>query len=305
MENLEIKKANSSDYEKFAQWCGVRVESVEKMGMLVCKFGWLFPMYNQDRERTGYRVRWFKLGKGVLPGGHLGLFIPHGTNPAAVEVITEGESDLLAALDLGLVAIARPGAGVLVRETIEYLKPQRFNGITIMADRDESGIGLGEAEKLGEKLFIEQHLIRVILPPEPHKDLRDWYRSENITRSDFWKHADKYPWQATKNNPPGFFRVGNWQLRKGMIGEIGLDGYAVFNIIGSYRGSDGRCRVSRQNIAELMGKSVSAVDRGLKKLRKAGLIEIVLRGNKGRANIYRIHLGPFRFTRNENFVYTF
>ena len=125
-ETLKVKKtkiATKNELKGLANRLGVSVESLEQLEGSIFKAGWLFPMRDGKGEITGYHIRWFKGGKGVEEGGHLGLFIPKGTNTAGIQIITEGMSDLAVALDLGFCAIGRPCASACVPETVEYLRP--------------------------------------------------------------------------------------------------------------------------------------------------------------------------------------
>ncbi len=292
-ESLEIKTAQLTDVSHLAEKLGVTVGSLERLDIAICKTGWVFPMRNVEGDIVGHRLRWWKGGKGVLKGGHLGLFIPADAIPSAVTVMTEGESDLAVAMDLGLPAIGRPSATACVAETVRYLTSQEFNGITIIADRDENPAGQEGAEQLAVALLEAKHPVRIVLPPQSCDDLRSWHLAKSLTGAQFWQYAKRFNWHASNDMPPGFFRIANWQLRRGLIGAMGTDAYAVLSIIGSFRDRNGLCAVSRSQIGRLIGKSVSTVDRSLKNLKQQGILELVARGHEGRTNSYQIHIEPF------------
>jgi len=295
---MSITRATRKEIEGLAANLGVSAESLERLDVAVCNEGWVFPMRDGRRRIVGWHLRRWKGSKEVLPGGRNGLFIPEGTCAAAVSHVSEGESDLAAALDLGLGAIGRPGATACVGEVLSYLAPRKFNGVSIISDRDPNGTGQAGAETLAAALLEAGHILRVVLPPEPFKDLREWYRS-GLTTAAFHQHAQTFPWRAPPGTPPGFIQLGNWQLRGGLIQEVGCDGLAVLTAVGSFRGRDGLCRVERDKIGEIIGKSVSTVDRALRRLKENGLLEVVVKGHESRANTYCVHLGPLNWRKGQ------
>ena len=122
----------------------------------------------------------------------------------------------------------------------------------------------------------------------------------HITNKDFWKQAENSSWQVPKRTPPGFTCVGNWQIRGGLVREIGHQALAVLMVIASYRDKDGLCRTSRDDIAELMGVSISTVDKHLPRLKENGLLRVIakgynVRGKDSKVNVYKIHLTPFNW----------
>ena len=206
---IDIFDARKNDFEKIAGKWGVSPETIERMEMQVCGGGWLFPMKDEQGQIFGHRIRWFKGGKGTLEGEHLGLFLPVDTIVGAIQVVTEGESDLAVALELGITAIARPCASACTDMIVKYLAGQRFSGITIIADRDSDDLGFREAEQLAETLLTNRHIVRVILPPEPYKDLRDWFLQANLDTKGFWDHARKFKWKTPADSPPCFFAIAS------------------------------------------------------------------------------------------------
>ncbi|MDB5325940.1 MAG: hypothetical protein JWM57_1509, partial [Phycisphaerales bacterium] len=118
-------------------------------------------------------------GKRCVAGSRLGLFLPatitndnNPPTPPDVLIITEGESDAAAALDLGLAAVARPGCascGALASRYVDDLRPGR---VVIVADADEPG--QRGAETLARCVATYGIPCRVLTPPEGAKDLREW-----------------------------------------------------------------------------------------------------------------------------------
>ncbi len=288
----QIKVAVDRDVENLARELSVSVKSVERLGVLVCNQGWVFPMCDATGKIVGYRLRRWDGTKQTLTGGQNGLFIPIQNVPAMSLYVTEGESDLAAALDLGLPAIGRPGAMGCIDEIVDYLVDVKFNAITIIADRDLNGAGEAGADKLADTLLRNGHIVRVVLPPEPFKDLRDAVRN-GLTSKDFDEHAKRFSWRRPAGTPPGFVAIGNWQIRAGLIREITPNGYAVLSAILQNWDTDDLCRIGRPRIAAIIGMSESTASRALRILKDKGLLEVVKRGHEGRESIYRVHLNPF------------
>ena len=166
---------------RLANRLAVSAESLRRLGI-----GWqveltvyTFPMRDIDGRITGLRTRHPDGGKRCVAGSRLGLFVPatitNDNNLAAppdVLIITEGESDAAAALDLGLAAIARPGCascGLLAGCYVDRLRPGR---VVIVADADEPG--QRGAEALARCVAGYGVACRVLTPPDGAKDLREW-----------------------------------------------------------------------------------------------------------------------------------
>ena len=298
----ETKPAKPFDFKKLSDKLEVEISSLEKLEMKTCRAGYVFPMKNAIGDVIGFRIRYFNSDKyGTTEGSNLGLFIPATTKLSGsvrASIIVEGVSDTAAGLDANLPVIGRPDATSCVSEIVRYFEPQRFNGIVVVADNDENKAGVNGANKLADALLEAGHLVKVILPPEPYGDLRKWHQNTTLTYGIFCTHADKFSWKVPNDTPPGFFCIGNWQVRSGLIKLIGVNGLAVLMEIAAVRGKNNLCQISAPQIEEKLGISRSTVFRALKLLREHGILETVTRGN-GRlyANVYRIHLEPFNYLR--------
>jgi hypothetical protein len=135
-----------------------------------------FPMYDEDSHIIGIRRRFANNSKGCLMGSSLGLFVPEFNYAQEFDLlITEGESDCMAALSYGFQAIGRPNCNSCVGLIIKWLNNKGFNSIVIVADNDAAGI-LG-AKKLAEETAFAGITTKIITPPEEFKDLREWYLS--------------------------------------------------------------------------------------------------------------------------------
>jgi len=133
---------------------------------------WTFPM-RHGTQVVGYRRRLPDGAKVCRTGSRLGLIVPVG-GPRGVGslFVTEGESDLAAAIDLGLDAIARPGCKVC--EDL-VAKVARKRDTVILADADEPG--MAGATSLRDHLLKIARSVVIVRPPGRHKDLREWVRA--------------------------------------------------------------------------------------------------------------------------------
>ncbi|KKN77882.1 hypothetical protein LCGC14_0356190 [marine sediment metagenome] len=119
----------------------------------------------------------------VPPDAHLYILDAerqHGANGSVLSesklpfVIVEGSSDVLAAMDLGYVAIGRPSA----KGGMDLLKemPLARAEIWIIGEND-AGVGKEGMEKTFINLKKLSKNIRYVLPPKGIKDLRQWAKS--------------------------------------------------------------------------------------------------------------------------------
>jgi hypothetical protein len=133
---------------------------------------WTFPMRHGSKI-VGYRRRTPDGAKLCLTGSRLGLIVPEGGPTGQGSLfVTEGESDLAAAVDLHLDAIARPGCKVcsdLVGQAA------RRRDVVIVADAD--GPGIEGAEALRATLLKIARSVVIVRPPGRSKDLREWVRA--------------------------------------------------------------------------------------------------------------------------------
>jgi hypothetical protein len=143
----------------------------------------LFPMYGRNAEGDwvvcGIRTR-VGSKKAAIVGSRNGLLIPgrpdwpeFRSRPDRKRdlYIVEGESDLAAAISLGLQAIARPGCLAVEQQAVEYAAD-----CDVVIVRDNDGPGREGAERL-RGLILKRGRARscvTISPPPRHKDLREW-----------------------------------------------------------------------------------------------------------------------------------
>ena len=248
----------------------------------------------------GWRLRPAKDAhqKHAVEGSKTGLFIPQGVSAASAELICEGESNTAAALTLGFGAIGRPSATGGIEELLAFLRACPVACPCIAADND--AVGTDGAETLGDSFRAAGIPSRLLVPPEPHGDLRDWLRA-GLTREALAEAIQKCPilWPEPMLWTPGFSPVPNALARRGVIAKIGLGPWALVTLLMSFqRQPEQIVIVTRELLAELLGVSVSTVDRWKGELRKAGLVTWK-RGGTDRADEYRVNLGPRRWKQGQ------
>jgi DNA primase len=133
---------------------------------------WSFPMRDHAGRVCGVRLRSIS-GKFALTGSKQGLFIPRGIEGGTDQLlVAEGESDTAALLDLGFRTIGKPGAGNADDVLAHFLLSTRPSDIVVVADNDD--VGIRRARRLGRRLAADHACVRVIAPPQEHKDARAW-----------------------------------------------------------------------------------------------------------------------------------
>jgi len=279
--------------ESFAEKLGVSVESLKRLGIGFDRYAFTFPMVTAEGEVCGIRTRPLEGGKGTMPGGHLGLFIPEGVTPANVKVICEGETDTAAALTLRVEAIGTPGVGTAIGEAVAFIEQCPIARPCIIADNDPSG--QSGAGNLASALNAVGIPCRILTPPSPHNDLREWKCNGGLTKEKLLKAIDESPmhWPESKSLPPGFVQVPSWLLRKGIAKVVGHGPFALVCLLRSYHGGNGQIHPSRKALADGLGVSVATIDRWKTILKAHGLIDWK-RGRPGWACEYRVDLGPWK-----------
>ena len=154
------------------QSLGVTANSLKRLNVGWDGEAFCFPMADERSHIIGIRRRFGNGKKFCITGSKNGLFIPAGIERAERVVICEGPTDCAAALDLGWSAIGRPNCDSKVAMTVAYV---RQRAVVIIADRDSAG--MRGARKLYEALMSSGSSVRIILPPDQYKDLREWKRN--------------------------------------------------------------------------------------------------------------------------------
>lgn len=280
----------------FAENLGVCRESLQRLGLGFDRYAYTFPMRDADGQICGFRKRPYKdVGqKHSAEGSALGLFIPEGVRPGNVEMICEGESDTPAALTLETQAIGIPGACNCLAEAVAFVGRSPVACPCIMGDADPNGTGTRGAEKLASALHDAGIPCRVLFPPEGCKDLREWLLT-GLTPDGLRQAVKTQPirYPGVLQYPPGFTMLPNALLRQGVVKKIGGGPFALACLIQSFYRPGIAPFPEREQLADLLKVSECTVDRYKAILEQAGILTWK-RGHTGRANEYRVNLGPVR-----------
>lgn len=291
--NTEFQKnIGAKSISKLALNWNVSEESILRLGVGFDTYAYTFPMRNGEGKIIGIRKRPRKdiSRKHAAKDSTLGIFIPEGVKPCNVQLINEGESDVAAALTLGFSAIGTPGAGAVLKQVVRFLQQSPIVCPCITGDNDAAG--MSGAEKLADGLLEGGIPCRVLIPPEPYGDLREWLTRGGLTREGLLRAINAQEIRWPNNWPPGFIgKVPNALLRRGIVARIGQGPFALLCLIRSYYRPGGKVFPAREELARLLGESVSTVDRYKTVLVKAGLLTWK-RGRTGRANEYYVNFGP-------------
>ena len=161
--------------ERFADSLGVTSRSLKRLrvGWSAEHRAWTFPMVDASQRVVGIRLRGTDGRKWSVTGGREGLFVPIDLNVNAEPLlICEGPTDTAALLDLGFQAIGRPSCTGGVRHICQMAHGRH---VVIVADGDPPG--RRGAESLGCVLRAYCRSVRIIVPPDGIKDMRDWKRA--------------------------------------------------------------------------------------------------------------------------------
>jgi len=279
---------------KLARDFGVSMDSLRKLGIGYDKGkdAFTFPMADAAGRIVGlrYRPRKNPHQKYAAEGGQLGLFIPEDVTAGAAEIVNESESDCAAAITLGFGAVALPGAGQCLDALVAFLRQSPVACPCIVGDADEAG--RRGAERAADALLAAGIPCRVLIPPEPHKDLRAWLQA-GLTAGELRKavfaEPVRYPDRAA-GWIPGYSRPSNNFIRRALP-LLGAGPFALAVLLASFDAGNGKVFPDRDTLAKTMDVSAATVDRWKRELAKAGVLRW-LRGRKGRCNEYTINFGP-------------
>lgn len=132
---------------------------------------WTWPMYDGDDQVCGIRTRRRDSQKRAIRGSRNGVFLPRCQPWGDMLAITEGPTDMAAAIQIETFAIGRHN-NLGGRDDIERLLA-RWNWkqtVVILSDRD--GPGWTGAQSLADHL-ADTHDVRLIVVPRG-KDVRRW-----------------------------------------------------------------------------------------------------------------------------------
>jgi hypothetical protein len=179
----------AQDFEELSARCQSQLAG-ERLQALACtlsvstgslqrlRVGWdgrafTFPMSDDRGKVIGIRRRFPNGGKASVKGSKTGLFIPIDLTGSGPLLLCEGPTDAAAALDLGLDAIGRPNCNSVVKMTAVAAKGR--TEIVVVADNDS--VGRTGAEKLAGTLALGCPCVKIVVPPDGVKDLRQWFNA--------------------------------------------------------------------------------------------------------------------------------
>lgn len=154
---------------------GVTVWALGRLGIGWTGRAWSFPMRDNTGAIIGIRLRLPDSTKLAIRGSREGLFIPRGMDASEPLLVAEGPTDSAALLDLGFSVVGRPsctGGGRFISSFIRCSPP---TNIVVVSDADAPG--RRGAIALAASLAPLARAVRVIVPPEPINDVREWVRA--------------------------------------------------------------------------------------------------------------------------------
>lgn len=171
------KRLTDSHLQRLSSSIGVSADSLKRLGTGFDGRTYTFPMFNENRKIIGIRRRFLNGKKIAVKGSRNGLFVPEGLGHSGKLIICEGPTDTAAALDLGFDAIGRPNCDSRIEMTVKFAQGR---SVTIIADNDTPGIE--GAKKLLKRLRFCCPAVKIVVPPDGIKDLREWKKTNIITR---------------------------------------------------------------------------------------------------------------------------
>jgi len=165
--------AGPRDCGDLARELGVSRESLRRLRVGWTGWAWTFPMVNARGATIGIRLRRPDGSKLAEKGSRQGLFTPSKLTGNAPLLITEGPTDLAAALDLGFDAIGRPSCAGGIELVSSYLRLTGRQDVVVFADSDSAG--RAGADALAKSVALVAR-VRIAAPPPQFKDLRAWVR---------------------------------------------------------------------------------------------------------------------------------
>ncbi len=152
---------------------GSSAGSLQRLGLGWDGRAYTFPMSNDFGKVIGIRRRFPNGRKASVAGSKTGLFIPVELTGRGLLLLCEGPTDTAAALDLGLDAVGRPNCNSIVKMTVGATKHR--TEIVVVADNDPAG--RTGAKKLAGTLALHCPCVKIIVPPDGTKDLRQWFNA--------------------------------------------------------------------------------------------------------------------------------
>lgn len=166
-----ICRTGEKDVASLATVLGLEAETLDRLGCIKIPNGWGFPMFNDEKQVIGIRVRDGQGNKLAIKGSKSGIFAPMLGKAETVAYICEGPSDTAAALQLGFYAIGRPSCLGQEEMIGRFVRRHGITKAVIVCDNDTkpeaAKMVASGAERLRQALRIT---VKTWFPP--FKDLR-------------------------------------------------------------------------------------------------------------------------------------
>ena len=170
----------------FATSLGITVDALLNIGCGWTGTAFSFPMYDAHDHVVGVRLRCPRSGhKFAYPGSKEGVFLP-ATRRGGTLLLPEGATDTAACVQLEFDVVGRPSCSGGTRIVASLVKSR---DVVVFLDRDKPGIRGGESLASAIAPYVSS--LRVAVPPEPHKDLRDWLRA-GLTSAELRSYIDAH-----------------------------------------------------------------------------------------------------------------
>jgi hypothetical protein len=152
-----------------------------------------FPMFDENGELIGIRLRNEAGKKWAVKGSRQGLFIPFAAIPTLLRrrnaLVVEGPTDTAAGLDLGFMTIGRPACRGQEKMLADCLTNLGINEVIIVADNDEPG-------RSGASSLQGKIRGRSVIWYPPEKDLRAAFH-KGLKAADISRRVKNLVWKKS------------------------------------------------------------------------------------------------------------
>ncbi len=164
--------------EALSEPLGLSAEGLVRFGVGWCECEQVstWPMCDAAGRVVGICRRFADGAKRVFPGHKAGIYMPTDL-PADLSgqmlLIAEGATDAVSGADLGFPSVGRFSCSHGMRMLAELVRTRRPGLVVICSDVGNDNERRG-AKSLASALVTVATAVKLIAPPEPHKDLRAW-----------------------------------------------------------------------------------------------------------------------------------
>lgn len=181
------------------------------VGFYPAEGAWVFAERDEHGSVIGLLKRFYDGKKYMVKGSARGLIYPYPLPKTDKPLlVVEGASDVLAALDMGYVAVGRPSADGGGKLLSLLLKGRDV----IIVGENDGGAGIRGMEKMYALLKSSCKSIRKVLPPTQHKDLRAWHPNA----AEFEQWANQYA--ETNDTSRVIEEVNMFELAARWVNEV-------------------------------------------------------------------------------------